>query len=713
VRDLRSLRLFCSVAASLTLCSWIAGCGAGFGGSNSQSSQPSITINGANQVRLGSTVDFSATVSNLSNLAVVWQVSGVDGGNSKVGTISDSGIYTPPATIPATNTVTVTAVSAASPSVSGSAQLSILNPVPSISAATASPVSGNSYTLAVNGSGFVNGSQIQAGGADVTTTFVAGNELQATLTIPTGTTSVAVTVTNPNPGSANSNSVSATVFVTTVATAARLLDQATFGPTLSGIQQVQALGVDPWITQQFNTADTPLANIPTPLPAVCLSANTPTNCEESEWWQTVLTGPDQLRQRVAFALSEIFVISSDSVNATTITYYHNMLAQDAFTNFQTIMHDVSVSPGMGAYLNMLNSDKAPAGEIPNENYPRELMQLFTVGLNLLNDDGSLQLDANGNPIPTYTQAQVQEFAAAYTGWTYATSTGGVPSKFPNNTANYLAPMVAVESAHDMTAKTLLNGTVLPAGQTAEEDLAGALSNIFNHPNVGPFVCQQLIQHLVTSTPSPAYVARVAAVFANNGSGVRGDMQAVVRAILEDEEARAGDTNPEFDGGHLREPMLWMTNFLRAVGFTNTDPNSSYFSLSNYSNNLNERPYRSGSVFNFFPPSYVIPQTTLNAPEFDLENTASAILRLSLADSFVNNKISGFTIDLSATSPLGQIAALSPGEMVDTLGTMFMHGQMPSDMRSEILSAISNLGVAQQVRVATYLVITSSQYKVMH
>jgi uncharacterized protein (DUF1800 family) len=260
---------------------------------------------------------------------------------------------------------------------------------------------------------------------------------------------------------------------------------------------------------------------------------------------------------------------------------------------------------------------------------------------------------------------------------------------------------------------LLNGTVLPAGQTAEEDLSGALNNIFNHPNVGPFVCKQLIQHLVTSTPSPAYVARVAAVFANNGSGVRGDMQAVIRAILEDEEARAGDTNPAYDGGHLREPMLWMTNFLRATGFTNTDANSSYFSLSNYSNNLNERPYRSGSVFNFFPPSYVIPQTTLNAPEFDLENTASSILRLSLADSFVNNKITSFTIDLSATSPLGSLDSSSPGQMVDALGKMFMHGQMPSDMRSEILSAIGGLGTAQQVRIATYLVITSSQYKVMH
>jgi uncharacterized protein (DUF1800 family) len=698
----------------ITLVILVNGCGSSTGGSSTPpQQQPSVAVSGANQVRLGSTANFTATVSNLANTAVTWQVSGVAGGNSTVGTITAAGVYTPPAKIPTNNSVNVTAVSVASPSVSGSAAVSILNPIASIATAEASPVSGTSYALEVDGTSFVNGAQIQAGGANVTTTFVSATELEATVAIPNGTTALSVNVSNPSPGAAASNAVNAAIYVTTVPTAARLLDQATFGPSLATIRQVQSTGVDAWITQQFNTPDTPLANIPSPLPALCLAANTPTNCEESEWWQTVLTGPDQLRQRVAFALSEIFVISTDTDNATTVTYYHNTLAQDAFTNFYTVMHDVSVSPGMGAYLNMLDSAKAPAGEIPNENYPRELMQLFTLGLDLLNDDGSLQLDGSGNPIPAYTQAQVQEFAAAYTGWTYATASGGVPTKFPNNTANYLAPMVAVESEHDASSKTLLNGTVLPGGQTAEEDLQGALTNIFNHANVGPFVCKQLIQHLVTSTPSPAYVARISAIFANNGNGVRGDMQAVIRAILEDTEARAGDTNPTYEGGHLREPMLWITNYLRAVGFTNTDANSSYFSLSNYSNNLNERPYRSGSVFNFFPPSYVVPGTTLNAPEFDLENTASAILRLSLADSLVNNKITSFSIDLSATSALGQLAAASPGQMVDMLGTIFMHGQMPTDMRTEIVSAISGLGTAQQVRVATFLVITSSQYKVMH
>jgi uncharacterized protein (DUF1800 family) len=645
-----------SIAGMATL---LAGCGSGTT-STTQQAQPAVSVAGPTQARLGSTITLSASVTNTSSTAVNWSVNNVAGGNSTYGTISTTGVYTPPSVIPNPNTVTITAVSVSSPGTSGSAQVSILNPVPVISAAAASPISGTSYTLEINGTGFVNGAQIQVGGTNVTTNFISSTALQASVTIANGSGALSVDVVNPNPGGTTSNAMSATVYLATIPAAARLLDQATFGPTLKDIQHVQAVGLDAYITEQFKTPDTPLPNIPTPLPAVCLAANTPTNCEESEWWQTVLTGPDQLRQRVAFALSELFVISSNTDNATTITYYHNTLAQDAFTNFSRIMHDVTLSPGMGIYLNMLNSAKPATGQIANENYPRELMQLFTIGLFELNQDGSLQLDGSGNPIPTYTQAQVQAFAKAYTGWTYATSTGGVPSKFPNSTPNYLAPMVAVESEHDTSAKTVLSGTVIPSGQTAEQDLSDALSNIFNHPNVGPFVCKQLIQHLVTSTPSPAYVARIAAVFANNGSGVRGDMQAVIRAILEDPEARAGDTDPTYDGGHLREPMLWITNFLRAVGFTNTDPNSSYFSLSNYSNNLSERPYRSGSVFNFFPPSYVIPQSTLNAPEFDLENTATAILRLSLADSLVNNKITGFSIDLSATSTLGQIAAANSG-----------------------------------------------------
>jgi uncharacterized protein (DUF1800 family) len=359
-------------------------------------------------------------------------------------------------------------------------------------------------------------------------------------------------------------------------------------------------------------------------------------------------------------------------------------------------------------------------QIANENYSRELMQLFTIGLYQLNQDGTPVLDSSGNMIPSYTQDQVQAFARVYTGWTYASATGGVPAKFPNSTANYDSPMAAVESSHDTAAKILLNGTTLPAGQTAAQDLSGALGNIFAHQNVGPFVCKQLIQHLVASNPSPAYVARISAVFADNGSGVRGDLKAVVRAILMDKEARAGDTDTTVDGGHLREPILYLANVMRGLGYTNTDPNGYYATMSNYSGNLSQKPYASGSVFNFFPPEYVIPGTTTNAPEFGLENTASAVLRLTQANSLVYNGISGFTVDLSATSALGimasktVVASTDSANLVDALGTIFMHGQMPTNMRTAIINHVATLtNIPQRVRVATYLVITSSQYKILH
>jgi uncharacterized protein (DUF1800 family) len=693
------------------------------GSGTSPTPAPAISISGTNQSRIGSTVQFTATVSNTTNTAVTWQINGVAGGSTTTGTISTTGLYTPPTTIPSPNTVTITAITQATPTAtSAPITESILNPLPVVTAGTAiQGLSVTSYNLTVTGTGFLPTSQINVAGTPVPTTFVSSTQLTATINPAVNTLNVSVAVTNPDPGGSTSSTAQVALAQTTLTAAARLLDQATFGPTLNDIEHVEQVGINGYLTEQFALAPTLLPDITTPPPTLCTNTTTP--CEQSEWWQTTLTAPDQLRQRVAFALSELFVISTDSVNARAITPYQNTLLNDAFGNFATIMHDVSLSPGMGAYLNMLNSNKPGivngVPQIANENYPRELMQLFTTGIDLLNPDGTLQLDGNGKPQPVYTETQVQAFARAYTGWTYATSTGTSPTKFPNGTANYDAPMAAVESAHDTTAKILL-GTTLPAGQTAEQDLAGALANIFNHPNVGPFVCKQLIQHLVTSNPSPAYVSRVAAVFANNGQSVRGDMKAVITAILTDSEARAGDTNPSFDGGHLREPMLYLANVMRGLSFVNTDPNSYYNTAGNYTSPLGEQPYTSPSVFNFFPPSYVIPGTTTNAPEFSQENTASAILRLTLANTLVYNKITSFSVDLSATSALGKTASATGNattdstNLVNSLSIIFMHGQMPSQMQTAIVNHIATLtDPAERVRVATYLVITSSQYKIEH
>lgn len=501
----------------------------------------------------------------------------------------------------------------------------------------------------------------------------------------------------------------------TVATASRLLDQATFGPTSDSIAHVQSVGVNPWLQEQFSASPTVLAVLPNPLPTQC--TNNPSPCFESEFWQAALTGPDQLRQRVAMTLGELFVTSTQSVNGYAMVPYQNMLAADAFTNWRTIMQDVALSPAMGLYLNMIQSGKPATGQHANENWAREMLQLFSIGLEKLNTDGTLQVDANGKPIATFTEAQVQAFADTFTGWTYATAAGAAPTTFPNNTANYYSPMMPVASAHDTTMKTLLNNTVISAGGTPAADLKTALDDIFNDSSLPPFVCKQLIQHLVTSTPSPAYVRRVSTVFLNNGSGVRGDMQAVLTAILTDTEARAGDTDATYDGGHLREPMLYLANAVRALGYasTNTDATNlwAYMSLSGYTSPLGEQPLRSASVFNFYPPEYVIPGTTTNAPEFSLENTASVTLRLTLANSISTGKLNGFATDLSKTSTLGLIAA-DPAKITDTLGVLFMHGQMPSDMRTAIISTISPLtDYGQRVRVATYLILSSSQYKVMH
>lgn len=693
----------------------LAGCGAGgtVGNSNPVSTAVVVTVSGSSETRLGSTTQFTATVTNAVSNSFTWQVNGITGGSVTTGTISSTGLYTAPATMPSQNPVTISAISQTTPAVSGVFTESIWNPVPVVSSVTATQ-SGTTttFTVSAQGTGFVPGSTINIGGAPIATTYVSSTNLQATYSV-TGTTSSAVTVVNPSPGSTTATSVSVPfiVYQATIATASRLLDQATFGPTAADIQHVQTIGLDAYITEQLGTAPTLLADISVPPPTICASNTIP--CQQSEWWQAAITGPDQLRQRVAFALSEIMVISTNSVSANAAIPYQNLLVNDAFGNFSTVLKDVALSTGMGAYLNMLNSYKPGSGQIANENFARENMQLFSIGLYLLNQDGTPQLDGLGNMIPAYTEADVQAFARAYTGWTYATSTGGVPTKFPNTTPNYDSPMVPIDSAHDVTAKKLLNGTTLPANQTATQDFNGAIQNLFSHPNVGPFICKQLIQHLVSSHPSPAYVKRVATVFADNGSGVRGDLGAVVRAILLDSEARAGDTDPNFDGGHLREPILYLANVIRGLGFVNTDTTGYYGNLSNYSGTLSEKPYASGSVFNFFPPSYTIPGSAINAPEFSLENTASAVLRLSLANTIVYNGISSFSGNLTATGPLGVMAA-NPGNLVDYLGKIFMHGQMPTNMRTAIVNHITPMtDMGQRVRVAVYLVITSSQYKVNH
>ncbi len=687
-------------------------------------SNPTITLalSGPATVNVGAPAQYSASVTGTSNGTVTWQVNGATGGNSTYGTISPGGLYTPPAVVPAANALTITASSDASKTAAGSQPVTLLNPVPVVIAATGTTATyGQTFLVDVQGTGFVNGAALLVNGSPVATTAISLTDLQTTVVNTTGAAlQLALAVANPSPGATQSTSSALTLSLpaATATAAARFLDQTSFGPTATTIAHVQQIGLLAALNEQFNTPTT-LFTLPPDPDTECTSN---WQCTQSDWVRIAATASDQLRQRMSLTLSEIWVAPNHSDGA--MPYYLNTMASDSFTNYRTIMQDLTLAPPMGAYLNMVNSGAPPAGQEANENFGREVMQLFSLGLDVLNQDGTSQLDANNNPKPTYTETQVAAFARAYTGWTYANADGTTPTSF-NGTANWNHAMVAVEARHDKTAKILLGGTTLPANGTAEVDLQGALDNIFAQSNVGPFVCRQLIQHLVSGNPTPAYVARVSAVFANNGSGVRGDMKAVITAILLDHEARDGDKQtgdqaeqtPAVQGGHLREPLLFVPNLLRGLNATQTNPADlfPYISLAaNGIGSLGEQPFNQPSVFNYYPPSYVIPSSTVNAPEFDLENTATIIPRLTLTDSIIHSGY-GVKVDLSATGTLGSLAAV-PANLVDYLGMVFMHSQMPTDMRSLILTEVNSIpstNPAERAAVAAYLVLTSSQYKILH
>ena len=280
---------------------------------------------------------------------------------------------------------------------------------------------------------------------------------------------------------------------------------------------------------------------------------------QAAWWKISATAPDQLRQRVAFALSEIFVTSDVASSLANqpeaLANYYDMLAADAFGNFRQLLQDVTLSPVMGNYLNMLRNAPANAakGTSADENYAREVMQLFTIGLNLLNPDGSLQLDGTGQPIPTYTQATIVQTANVLTGWSYF-STAAKPS-FTGGAADWYNPMMLYPAYHDNTQKVIVGNVVVPANEGGAADLKLELDTLFNHQNTGPFICRELIQRLVTSNPSPGYIYRVAQVFAHDSNGTRGNLNAVVKAILLDPEARADSLLTNAGYGKLKEPLL--------------------------------------------------------------------------------------------------------------------------------------------------------------
>lgn len=536
------------------------------------------------------------------------------------------------------------------------------------------------------------------------------------------------------------------------AEAARFLAQATFGPTLEDIARLRQIGYSAWIDEQFaHPVSSQLAFLKNAAARAGTGDEVRRDWRVDAWFVNALGGKDpivptlvhrdQLRQRVAFALSEIFVVSdatSDLLGNAPhgMTHYYDTLARDAFGNFRALLEDVTLHPVMGIYLSMMQNQKPdPANNIrPDENYAREVLQLFSVGLVRLHRDGTPMLGADGKPVPTYTQDTVKGFAHVFTGWTFSgcEAMGYFDCYYYDSGAPaWVTPMENQAAYHaSAQSKQLLDypgaalpGGLLGAGGSGRGDLAAAIDNIHGHPNVGPFIGRQLIQRLVTSNPSPAYVGRVAAAFDDNGQGVRGDLRAVVRAILLDPEARDPAARPPHFG-KVREPLLRLTHLWRALGGRSRSGFlDEFWTLDG---NLGQSPMYAASVFNFFSPFYSPmgepSQNGLVAPELQLATdymlpANESYLMRKIYDSYVGNP-NGIgddevAIDLGRDLPL----AIQPAQLIERYNTLFLSGQMSAAMKQVLLERLNGMPAdttaakRERVQEALYLIVNSPEYLV--
>ena len=501
------------------------------------------------------------------------------------------------------------------------------------------------------------------------------------------------------------------------AEANQFLNQATFGATIASQQGFINVGHDMWIDQQMATqASLQLPHLQS-LPSPQMPSQLQTD-RVDVWFRNVVNGNDQLRQRVAFALSEILVVSHlGALNDApySVAYYYDMLVNNAFGNYRQLMQEVTLHPAMGVYLSMLGNEKPdPALNIrPDENYARELMQLFSIGLVELNNDGSIKLDAQNQPIPTYSQEIIEGFAHVFTGWSYA---GLANFRNPRRTnANQIVPMQLYPDFHDTGSKMLLNGVELPAGQTGAQDLSDALDNIFNHSNLGPFLATRLIQRLVTSNPSPGYVGRVASVFNDNGSGMRGDLGAVVRAILMDDEARP-EAPMELDG-KIKEPIIRLTQLWRAY---HARSRSRRYPIIYAYAVFGQGPLQSPSVFNFFSPYFAPPgeirANNLVAPELEIatEYLNTYVTNYMFLQAFVNNSENANPGDDDVLIDINEeiAAAANIDGLIDLVSDKLMGGDISDTLRTEIagmLALIPETDAVTRAAETIYFVVTSPDY----
>jgi uncharacterized protein (DUF1800 family) len=494
----------------------------------------------------------------------------------------------------------------------------------------------------------------------------------------------------------------------------RLLEQATWGPTDYLISRVRSVGMPAWLNAQFTTPSTGYPtmtlwpnSVPVDCDSLCQRDNYTMYLLQRRFFTNALYGTDQLRQRVAWALHRLIVVSGVDLNQPSwLVPYLQVLDRNAFGNFRQLLYEVTLNPAMGQYLDMRTSTKYN----PNENYAREILQLFSIGLEKLNADGTVQTDVNDEALPTYDQDTVTGFARVFTGWRLA-------SQPAPDTSNYLDPMVLQPSNHDTGSKPLLDGVSLSPGQTATKDLNDALDNIFNNPSVGPYVSMHLIHALVTSNPSPAYVQRVSSVFADNGSGVRGDLKALVQAILLDSEAR-GDSKADPNYGRLKEPVQFITQLLRALNARSANgATTSDGYLNPQSINMGQDVWKPASVFSYYPADFLVPGSTdLLGPEFGILSATTALKRANFVNTMVfgsigtsTNAPNGTSLDLSKLQTL----SANPEALVTELNRALMHGSMSSQMQSAIVtavSAVSSSNTLLRAQQALYLVATSSQFQ---
>ena len=503
----------------------------------------------------------------------------------------------------------------------------------------------------------------------------------------------------------------------TTAEAFQFLNQATFGATAAEAQRVIDMRYEAWIDDQLQKpASLQLPHVRSlPLPQFMgqLQAD-----RVDIWFRNALHGDDQLRQRVAFALSEIMVVSQLGVlnnQPYSLASYYDMLARNAFGNYRDLIEDVTLHPAMGVYLSMLGNEKPdPVNNIrPDENYARELMQLFSIGLVELNLDGTVRTDGQGQPIPTYNQSIIEGFAHVYTGWTYAGSP--VFRGARATLTNQVIPMQLWQNFHDTGAKSLLNGFVVPAGQSGDRDLAMALDNIFNHPNIGPFMATRLIERLTTSNPAPQYVERVARVFNDNGQGERGDLGAVVRAILLDPAARTS-SNPD-TGGKIKEPLLRLTQLFKAYNATSQ---SGRYPLGFAYVIFGQGPLQASHVFNFFSPFYAPPgeisDRGLVAPELEIatEYLNTYVTNYFFLQSFVLNQTNpGLQPDDVYIDFSEEMAVAADADaLINMVADKLLGGVISETLRNEIagmLALVPDTDAAIRAAETIYFVTTSPEY----